>query len=110
MRVGVGDQGGDAVEHGNGVQTLGQQPEPLLGHRVGPQHVIPALGGCTSGGDALPRREVPALRSSPQDAQVVLHGVHEAPFGQLLQPVSEGGGRDAAEAGQLFHGGQGRGA
>ena len=28
--VGVGDQGGDAVEHGHGVQWLGQQPEPLL--------------------------------------------------------------------------------
>ena len=110
VRVGVDDHGGDAVEHGHGVQPLGQQPEPLLRHRVGPQHVVPALGGCASYGDALFRRKVPALGASPQDAQVVRHGVHEAPLGQLLQPVAEHGGWNASEAGQLVHGGEGCGA
>ena len=69
VRVGVGDHGGDAVEHGHGVQPLGQQSEPLLRHWVGPQHVRPALGGCASGGDALLGREVAPLRASPQHAQ-----------------------------------------
>ena len=110
VRVGVGDHGGDAVEHGHGVHSLGQQPEPLLRHGVGPQHVRPALGGCAPGGDALLRGEVPALRASSQNAQMVRHGVDEAPLGQLLQPVSERGGWDAPEAGQLLHGGQGRSA
>ena len=110
VRVGVGDHGCDAVEHGHGVQTLGQQPEPLLRHRVGPQHVLPALGGCACCGDALLRGEIPALRASPQDAQMVRHGVHEAPLGQLLQPVTERGGGDASEVGQILHRGQGRGA
>ena len=66
--------------------------------------------GCACCGDALLRREVPALRASPQCAQVVRHGVHQAPLRQLLQPVSERGGWNAPEAGQLLHGGQGRGA
>ena len=39
---------------------------------------------------------------------MVGHGVHKAPLGQLPQPVSERGGRDALEAGQVVHGGQGR--
>ena len=98
------------MEHGHGVQSLGQQPEPLLRHRVGPQHVVPALGGRARCGDALLGGEVSALGASPQDAQVVGHGVHEAPLGQLPQPVSERGGRDAPEAGQVVHGGQGRSA
>ena len=68
------------------------------------------LVGCACGGDALLRREVPALGASPQHAQVVRHGVHEAPLGQLLQPVAQRGGRDAPEAGQLLHGGEGRSA
>ena len=85
--VGVGDHGGDVIEHGHGVQPLGQQPEPLLRHRVSPQHVRPALGGCAAGGHALLRREVPALRPSPQHAQVVRHGVRQPPLGELLQPV-----------------------
>ena len=34
VRVGIGYHGGDAVEHRYGVQTLGQQPEPLLRHRA----------------------------------------------------------------------------
>ena len=108
--VGVGDHGGDAVEHCHGVQPFGQQPEPLLRHRVGPQHVRPALGGCACCGDALLRGEVPVLWARTQHAQMVCHGVHEAPLGQLLQPVAERGGRDAPKAGHLVHGGQGRSA
>ena len=36
VRVGIGYHGGGAVEHRHryGVQTLGQQPEPLLRHRA----------------------------------------------------------------------------
>ena len=110
VRVGVGDHGGDAVEHGHGVQPFGQQPEPLLGHRVGPQHVVPALGGCASGGDALLGGEVPALRPSSQHAQMVRHGARQPPLGELLQPFAERGGRKAAKSGQLLHCGQGRSA
>ena len=110
VRVGVGDHGGDAVEHGHGVQSLGQQPEPLLGHRVGLQHVRSALRGCACCGDALLRREIPVLWARTQDAQVVRHGIHQAPLGQLLQPVAERGGWKSPEAGKLLHGGQGRGA
>ena len=69
-----------------------------------------APGGHASGGHTLGRGEVPKLRAIPQDAQVVRYGVHQAPLGQPLQPVSERGGRKAAKAGQLLHGGQGRGA
>ena len=76
VRIAVGDQGDDAVQHRDGIQPLGQQPEPLFQHRVGPQHVRPALGGCAPGGDALLRREVPALRASPQYAQMERPGVN----------------------------------
>ena len=41
---------------------------------------------------------------------MVRYGVHEAPISQLLQPVAERGGGNTPEAGQLLHGGQGRGA
>ena len=110
VRVGIGDYGGDVVEHGDGIQPLGQQPEPLLRHRVGAQHVRPALGCRAPGDDALLRWEVPALRPSPQHAQVVRHRVHEAPLGELLKAFAECGGRNAPKAGQLLHGGQGCGA
>ena len=36
--------------------------------------------------------------------------VHKAPLGELAKPIAERGNRNAAEAGQLVHGGQGRGA
>ena len=68
------------------------------------------LGGCASGGDALLRREIPALRARTQHAQVVRHGAHEAPLGQPLQLVAKRGGRNASESGQILHSGQGRGA
>ena len=110
VRGGVGGHDGDAVKHGDGIQPLGQQPEPLLRDRVGPQHVSPALGGCASGGDALLRWEVPSLRASPQHAQVVRYGVHKATLGELLKTFAECGGGNTAKAGQIVYGGQGRGA
>ena len=108
VRVGVGDHGGDVVEHGYGVQPLGQKPEPLFRRRVGPQHMRPALGGYSPGDDALLRWEVPELRASTQDAQMVRHGAHKAAFGELLKSLSQGGGRNAPKTGQFVHGGQGR--
>ena len=99
VRVCVGDHGGDAVERSHGVQPLGQQPEPLLRHRVLAQEVFSAVLNPPSGDDALPRGEVPALRARPQDAQMVRDGVHEAPLGELAKPLSQRGGGDAPEAG-----------
>ena len=62
LRVGVGDEGGHVVEHGHGVQALGQDAEPLAGHRmVGQEGLGPSLKGC-GGADALFRGEVAALR------------------------------------------------
>ncbi|MXZ92071.1 MAG: hypothetical protein F4W95_15125 [Chloroflexi bacterium] len=108
LRVGVGDHGGHAVEHGHGVQPLRQQAEPLSGQRVGHKHVLAALGGGAGGRDALIRGKVAALGAGPQRAQVVGHGVHQAALGELLQPFAQGGRGNAPEAGQLVHGGQGR--
>ena len=48
--------------------------------------------------------------SKPQYAQMVRRGVHKAAPGELLQTLSQGGGRNAAQPRQLVHGGQGRGA
>ena len=70
----------------------------------------PALGGCARRSDALLRRDVPALRPSPQHAQVVRHGVHKAPLSELPQPFAERGGGNAPKAGQFVHRGQRRGA
>ena len=84
LRVGVGDHGGDAVEHGYGIQTLGQQPEPLARHRILADEALGTVLNPPSDHDALLRGEVPALWSSAQRAQMVRHGAHEAPRGQLL--------------------------
>ena len=109
-RVGVGHHCGDAVEDGGGVQPLGQQPEPLLRNRVGPQQVPAALGGGAGGGYAFLRGEAPALGARPQGSQVVRHGVHQATLCELVQPFPQRGCGNAPEAGQFVHGGQGRGA
>ena len=60
MRVRGGDQCGHAVEDGHGVQSLGQQPEPLFGHRVFAEEALRAVFDPTSDVDALFRWEVPA--------------------------------------------------
>ena len=41
---------------------------------------------------------------------VTYNGVRQPPLGELLQAFAECGGRNAPKAGQLVHGGQGRGA
>ena len=110
MRVCIGDHGDHAVERGHGVQPLGQQPEPLLRHRVLTEEALRAMLDPPSGDDAPLCGEVAALGVRPQAAQVVRHGVHKTPIGQLPQSVAQGGGGNAAEAGHLVHGGQGRGA
>ena len=106
VRVSAGDHSGDAVEHGDDVQPLGQQPEALLRNRAGRHHVCAALRGCASGGDALFRGEVPALRVSPQRAQMERHEVHQPPLGGLAKPLSNRGDRNTPEEGKLLHGGQ----
>ena len=110
LGVGVGDQGGGSIERGHGVQPVGQEPVPLPGHRVLPQEGLRSPFHHCPGVYALLRREVPQVGVRPQDAQAVGHRVRHAHLRQLLQPVPESGSRDSAEAGQFFHGGQGRGA
>ena len=110
MRVGIGDQGGDAIERGHGVQSLRQQPEPPARHWILAKEAFGAMFDPTSGVDALLREEVAVLRVRSQAPEVVGHGVHQTPLGELPQPVAEGGGGDTAETGQLLHRGQGYGA
>ena len=110
LGVGVAALVADAVERGHGVQPLGQEPEPLFGHRVLPQEGLRSPFNPCPGVYALLRREVPQMGVRPQNAQAVGHRVRHAHLYQLLQPVAEGGSGDSAEAGQLVHGGQGRGA
>ena len=69
-----------------------------------------ALGGGAGGGDAFISGKVAALGAGTQDTQVVGHGVRQAAFGEPVQPFAQGGCGNAPEAGQLVHGGQGRGA
>ena len=110
LRVGVGDEGGDVVEHGHGVQALGEQTEPLAGHRlVGQEGLGPSLKGC-GGADTLFRGEVAVLRLRSEGAQAVGHGIHQPQFRQSFQPAAQSGGGHPVEAGQFAHGGQGRGA
>ena len=83
VRIYFVDHGGNVVEHGDGVQPLGQEPEPLPGDRVEPQEVVLPPGG-GAGDDALLRGKVSASRSESQGPHLVAERVHEAPVGELL--------------------------
>ena len=108
LRVGASDDGGHVVEHGYGVQTFGEQPEPLPGHRVLAEEDFRAVLHRGGGLDALLRGKVALLRVWPQAAQVVGNRVHQAQPGEFRQPAAQGGCRNHAEAGEFLHGGQGR--
>ena len=108
--VGVGDQRGHVVEHGHGVETFGQDAEPLAGHRVVDQEAFRAPLGRCGGADTLFRGEVAALEVWTEGGQAVRHRIHQSQFHQPFQPAAQGGGGRTVEAGQLVHGGQRRGA
>ena len=92
IRVGIGDEGGDVVQHGNGVKTLGEQTEPLAGHRLVFQETLDARLKGSCGVDSLFRGEVAALGLGAESAQTVGHGIRQSQFRQPFQPVAQSGG------------------
>ena len=106
--VGVGDEGGHLVGDGDGIEALGEEPEPLAGDGVQTQHVVQSLGRLPGGGDARRGREVALLRAGAQLRQAVLAGVGQAPLAELRQSLAQGGGGDALDARELVHAGEGR--
>ena len=108
--VGVGDQGGQMVDHGHGVQPFRENPKPLPGHRVPAEETLGILFTLRCRHNPLVRGEVAALGMRPQAVQPVGHRVHQAHGRQPVQPVAQGGLGNPPEAGQFLDGGQGRGA
>ena len=110
LGVGVGDEGGGVVKNTHGVEALGQDAEPLAGHRlVFQEGSRPPLQRCC-GADALLRGEVAALGLWSEGAQAVGHGIRQSQSRQPFQPAAQGGGWCPVEAGQLAHRGQRNGA
>ena len=109
LRVGVGDEGGDVVQNGHGVQTLGEQAEPLAGHRLVGQESLGSLLKRGCGVEAIFREEVAALGLLTEGTQAVGHRVHQSPVpssvSSLLRRVV-GGSR--LKQSQITHGGQRR--
>ena len=108
--VGVGDESGDVIDHGHGVQSFGQDAEPLPGHRVLAEETLRAVFGFACGDYACFRGEEAELGTRTQVGQAVGHGVDQALGRQPVQLVAQGGLGNPSEAGQFLHGGQGRGA
>ncbi len=98
------------IQHGHGVETLGEDSEPLAGHRVVFQEAFgPPLQRC-GGVDVLLRGEVAAPGLWTEGAQAVGHGIRQPQFRHPFQPAAQGGGGRPVAAGQLAHRGQRGGA
>ena len=100
MLVGVGDHDGDAMEDGDSVHAVGQQPEPLLRHRVLVEEAFHAVLDPPSGDDALLPRTLRWCGTESTRPRLA----------SLPRRLSQSGGRDAPEARHRVRGGQRRGA
>ena len=108
--VGVGQQRGQVVDHGHGVQPFRENAKPLPGHRVPAEEAVGVLFTLRRRHNSLVSGEVAALGARPQCRLAVGHRVRQALGRQPVQPFPQGGLRNSSEAGQFPHAGQGRGA
>ncbi|MXW24862.1 MAG: hypothetical protein F4Z77_00955 [Dehalococcoidia bacterium] len=96
--VRLGDALGHAVDDGDGVEPLGQQPEPLAGDGGRAQQVFSAAVHVPCGGDAVGGEEPASLRALAQLGELVRSPVREPAPAKPVEAVTQAGDGLAGEA------------